>query len=59
VRVICKPNAGRRARQRRIAQACDYVLCMDGDSALLPHDLRRAIRHFEIRYQPSPAPWGW
>ena len=49
VRVITKPNGGKaRALNTGIAQATsDYVLCMDGDSALHPATLRRAIRHFD------------
>ena len=49
VRVITKPNGGKaRALNTGIAQATsDYILCMDGDSALHPATLRRAIRHFE------------
>jgi biofilm PGA synthesis N-glycosyltransferase PgaC len=49
VRVITKPNGGKaRALNTGIAQATsDYILCMDGDSALHPNTLRRAIRHFE------------
>lgn len=49
VRVITKPNGGKaRALNTGIAQATsDYVLCMDGDSALHPATLRRGIRHFE------------
>jgi poly-beta-1,6 N-acetyl-D-glucosamine synthase len=48
VRVITKPNGGKaRALNTGIAQATsDFVLCMDGDSALHPETLRRAIRHF-------------
>jgi biofilm PGA synthesis N-glycosyltransferase PgaC len=48
VRVITKPNGGKaRALNTGIAQATsDYILCMDGDSALHPATLRRAIRHF-------------
>jgi poly-beta-1,6-N-acetyl-D-glucosamine synthase len=48
VRVITKPNGGKaRALNTGIAAATsDYVLCMDGDSALHPQTLRRAIRHF-------------
>ena len=49
VRVITKPNGGKaRALNTGIAQATsDFILCMDGDSALHPDTLRRAIRHFE------------
>jgi poly-beta-1,6 N-acetyl-D-glucosamine synthase len=49
VRVITKPNGGKaRALNTGIAAATsDYILCMDGDSALHPATLRRAIRHFE------------
>ena len=49
VRVITKPNGGKaRALNTGIAQATsDFILCMDGDSALHPATLRRAIRHFE------------
>jgi poly-beta-1,6 N-acetyl-D-glucosamine synthase len=49
VRVITKPNGGKaRALNTGIAAAShDFILCMDGDSALHPQTLRRAIRHFE------------
>jgi poly-beta-1,6 N-acetyl-D-glucosamine synthase len=49
VRVITKPNGGKaRALNTGIAQATsDFILCMDGDSALHPQTLRRAIRHFQ------------
>jgi poly-beta-1,6 N-acetyl-D-glucosamine synthase len=49
VRVITKPNGGKaRALNTGIAQASsEFVLCMDGDSALHPQTLRRAIRHFQ------------
>jgi poly-beta-1,6 N-acetyl-D-glucosamine synthase len=49
VRVLTKPNGGKaRALNTGIAAAShDYILCMDGDSALHPQTLRRAIRHFE------------
>ena len=48
VRVITKPNGGKaRALNTGISQATsDFILCMDGDSALHPQTLRRAIRHF-------------
>ena len=48
VRVLTKPNGGKaRALNTGIAQATsDFILCMDGDSALHPATLRRAIRHF-------------
>lgn len=48
VRVITKPNGGKaRALNTGIAAATsDFVLCMDGDSALHPQTLRRGIRHF-------------
>lgn len=48
VRVLTKPNGGKaRALNTGIAQASsDFILCMDGDSALHPATLRRAIRHF-------------
>ncbi len=47
VRVIRKVNGGKsRALNTGIAAASgDFVLCMDGDSALHPLTLRRAIRH--------------
>jgi cellulose synthase/poly-beta-1,6-N-acetylglucosamine synthase-like glycosyltransferase len=47
VRVITKPNGGKaRALNTGIAAATSgFVLCMDGDSALHPQTLRRAIRH--------------
>ncbi len=49
VRVITKPNGGKaRALNTGISQATsEFVLCMDGDSALHPQTLRRAIRHFQ------------
>ncbi len=49
VRVITKPNGGKaRALNTGISQATsEFILCMDGDSALHPQTLRRAIRHFE------------
>jgi biofilm PGA synthesis N-glycosyltransferase PgaC len=49
VRVITKPNGGKaRALNTGISQASsDFILCMDGDSALHPATLRRAIRHFD------------
>ncbi len=49
VRVITKPNGGKaRALNTGIAQATsEFILCMDGDSALHPATLRRAIRHFQ------------
>lgn len=49
VRVITKPNGGKaRALNTGIAAAThDFILCMDGDSALHPQTLRRAVRHFE------------
>ena len=49
VRVITKPNGGKaRALNTGIAQASsEFILCMDGDSALHPQTLRRAIRHFQ------------
>jgi len=49
VRVITKPNGGKaRALNTGIATAShDFILCMDGDSALHPQTLRRAVRHFE------------
>jgi poly-beta-1,6-N-acetyl-D-glucosamine synthase len=49
VRVITKPNGGKaRALNTGISQATsDFILCMDGDSALHPQTLRRAIRHFQ------------
>jgi len=49
VRVITKPNGGKaRALNTGIAAAShDFILCMDGDSALHPQTLRRAIRHFD------------
>jgi len=49
VRVITKENGGKaRALNTGIAEASgDFILCMDGDSALHPDTLRRAIRHFE------------
>jgi len=47
VRVITKPNGGKsRALNAGIAAANgEFVLCMDGDSALHPATLRRAVRH--------------
>lgn len=47
VRVIRKRNGGKaRALNAGIAAARgDFVLCMDGDSALHPATLRRAVRH--------------
>jgi len=47
VRVIRKKNGGKsRALNTGIAAARgDFVLCMDGDSALHPMTLRRAVRH--------------
>ncbi len=47
VRVIRKPNGGKaRALNTGISQASSaFVLCMDGDSALHPQTLRRAVRH--------------
>jgi len=47
VRVIRKKNGGKsRALNTGIAAATgDFVLCMDGDSALHPMTLRRAVRH--------------
>lgn len=49
VRVITKPNGGKaRALNTGIeAATSDFILCMDGDSALHPQTLRRAIRHFQ------------
>ena len=49
VRVITKPNGGKaRALNTGIAAATsEFILCMDGDSALHPQTLRRAIRHFD------------
>lgn len=49
VRVITKPNGGKaRALNTGISQATsEFILCMDGDSALHPQTLRRAIRHFQ------------
>ncbi len=49
VRVITKPNGGKaRALNTGIAAATSaFVLCMDGDSALHPQTLRRAIRHMQ------------
>jgi len=49
VRVIRKPNAGKaRALNTGIASARGpFVLCMDGDSALHPATLRRAVRHMQ------------
>jgi poly-beta-1,6 N-acetyl-D-glucosamine synthase len=48
VRVFRKPNGGKaNALNVGIARARGaYVLCMDGDSALHPATLRRAVRHF-------------
>jgi poly-beta-1,6 N-acetyl-D-glucosamine synthase len=48
VRVIRKPNGGKaRALNTGIENARgDFILCMDGDSALHPLTLRRALRHF-------------
>ena len=56
VRVITKTNGGKaRALNTGIAAAHgDFILCMDGDSALHPATLRRAIRHFE---DPASARW--
>ncbi len=47
VRVIRKKNGGKsRALNVGIAEARgDFVLCMDGDSALHPQTLKRAVRH--------------
>jgi poly-beta-1,6 N-acetyl-D-glucosamine synthase len=47
VRVIRKRNGGKsRALNTGIAAATgEFVLCMDGDSALHPRTLRRAVRH--------------
>jgi poly-beta-1,6 N-acetyl-D-glucosamine synthase len=47
VRVIRKKNGGKsRALNVGIAAASgEFVLCMDGDSALHPQTLRRAVRH--------------
>ncbi len=47
VRVITKPNGGKsRALNAGIENANGkFVLCMDGDSALHPATLRRAVRH--------------
>ena len=47
VRVITKTNGGKsRALNTGIENASgDFILCMDGDSALHPATLRRAIRH--------------
>ena len=47
VRVIRKRNGGKsRALNTGIAAAHgEFVLCMDGDSALHPQTLRRAVRH--------------
>ena len=47
VRVIRKRNGGKaRALNTGISQATSpFVLCMDGDSALHPKTLRRAVRH--------------
>ncbi|MCP4039797.1 MAG: glycosyltransferase family 2 protein [bacterium] len=47
VRVITKPNGGKsRALNTGIEAASgDFILCMDGDSALHPQTLRRAVRH--------------
>jgi poly-beta-1,6 N-acetyl-D-glucosamine synthase len=47
VRVIRKQNAGKaRALNTGIAAArSEFVLCMDGDSALHPATLKRAVRH--------------
>jgi poly-beta-1,6 N-acetyl-D-glucosamine synthase len=47
VRVLRKPNGGKsRALNTGIANAQSrFILCMDGDSALHPQTLRRAIRH--------------
>ena len=47
VRVIHKKNGGKsRALNAGIAAASgEFVLCMDGDSALHPLTLRRAVRH--------------
>jgi biofilm PGA synthesis N-glycosyltransferase PgaC len=48
VRVIRKPNGGKaRALNTGIENATGgFILCMDGDSALHPQTLRKAIRHF-------------
>jgi poly-beta-1,6 N-acetyl-D-glucosamine synthase len=48
VRVIRKPNGGKaRALNTGIENARgEFILCMDGDSALHPLTLRRALRHF-------------
>jgi len=47
VRVLRKPNGGKsRALNHGIAHARgEFVLCMDGDSALHPQTLRLAVRH--------------
>jgi cellulose synthase/poly-beta-1,6-N-acetylglucosamine synthase-like glycosyltransferase len=47
VRVITKPNGGKsRALNAGIAVANgEFILCMDGDSALHPETLRKAVRH--------------
>jgi biofilm PGA synthesis N-glycosyltransferase PgaC len=47
VRVITKPNGGKsRALNTGIAAANgEFILCMDGDSALHPATLRKAVRH--------------
>ena len=57
VRVITKPNGGKaRALNTGISQATsEFVLCMDGDSALHPQTLRRAI---PIRCESSPLKAG-
>jgi poly-beta-1,6 N-acetyl-D-glucosamine synthase len=49
VRVIRKKNAGKAiALNRGIAEARgDFVLCMDGDSALHPQTLRKAVGHMK------------
>ncbi len=48
VRVIHQPNAGKAEALNTGIQAARgaLVLCMDGDSALAPQTLRRAVRHF-------------
>jgi biofilm PGA synthesis N-glycosyltransferase PgaC len=47
VRVITTPNGGKsRALNTGIAAANgEFILCMDGDSALHPETLRKAVRH--------------
>ena len=54
VRVIRKPNGGKAlALNTGIASARgDFILCMDGDSALHPQTLKRMIRHHK---NPSVA----